>query len=42
MCWKPFIDFDSMTVPIGNRVYFVGGRKTVPLTYYDRAEDRWA
>ena len=41
MCWKPFIDFDSMTVPLGNRVYFIGGRKSVPLTFYDRAEDRW-
>jgi hypothetical protein len=41
MSWKPFVDFDSMPVAIGTKVYFVGGRKMVPLTYYDRNTDEW-
>jgi len=35
--WKPFIDFDAMSVTIGPRTYFMGGRKLVPLSYYDRS-----
>ena len=42
MAWKPFIDFDAMTVPIGSKVYFIGGRKSVPLTYYNRHDDTWS
>ena len=41
MSWKPFVDFDWMTFPIGSKVYFVGGRKICPLTYYDRHQDVW-
>ena len=41
MSWKPFVDFDSMSVPLGSRVYFIGGRKAAPLTYYDRHSDEW-
>ena len=41
MSWKPFIDFDAMSVPLGSRVYFIGGRKAVPLTYYERTNDEW-
>jgi hypothetical protein len=41
MAWKPFIDFDAIAVTLGSRVYFVGGRKIVPLSYYDRAYDKW-
>lgn len=41
LCWKPFIDFDSMNVVIDSRVYFIGGRKSFPLCYYDRQTDKW-
>ena len=30
-----------MTVALGSKVYFIGGRKLVPLSYYDRQEDEW-
>lgn len=30
-----------MAVPIGHRVYFIGGRKIVPMTFYDRKQDKW-
>ena len=41
LCWKPFIDFDAIPVVFGSRVYFLGGRKICPLTFYDRKEDIW-
>lgn len=41
ICWKPFIDYDAMPVSSGSKTYFVGGRKTVPLSYYDRSENKW-
>jgi hypothetical protein len=41
LAWKPFVDFDAMGVTIGTKVYFIGGRKLVPLCYYDRVDDKW-
>jgi hypothetical protein len=41
LAWKPYIDYDAMTVAVGKRAYFIGGRQPAPLCYYDCGEDKW-
>lgn len=41
LAWKPYFDFDAMGIAIGKKAYFIGGRQSVPLCYYDREEDKW-
>ena len=36
LAWKPYFDFDAMGIAIGKKGYFIGGRQSVPLCYYDR------
>lgn len=34
-CWKPYIDFDALAVPIKEEVFFIGGRKQTPPVVYN-------
>lgn len=42
LAWKPYFDYDSMTVAVGKRAYFIGGRQPAPLCYYDCGAGCWA
>lgn len=39
--WKPFFDYDSMPVSIGNEVWFIGGRKHCPIASYNINGSKW-
>ena len=41
LAWKPYIDFDAMSVVADGKVYFIGGRQPTHLSYYDRFNDKW-
>ena len=33
--YKPYIDYDCMPFHIGNKIYFLGGRKHAPIITYE-------
>ena len=39
--WKPYVDYDSMPVPIDDEVYFIGGRKHCPIVCFNISESKW-
>ena len=40
-CWKPYIDFDALAVPIKEEVFFIGGRKQTPPVVYNAIQSTW-
>ena len=39
--YKPYVDYDSMPFVINRKIYFIGGRKHIPIVSYDPTKDKW-
>ena len=41
MGFKPYIDYDAMPIVINKKIYFIGGRKHLPIITYTPNGDKW-